>query len=649
MNGNFLITKQHVVELWNGRITQKDKTLQLILILDYIFDWARDIYRKTIIYQLRILADLDTASLAGDSDVFSTYNPVDSWIDRLESEAGPDSALQQISSSSVPEILKDLDCSMGVIRDARFFQARFYGLHITRDNLEEFLQTESTSSKLQKLARGLQRFLKDAMRVDEATLNKLETLWTGEDRPGAILTQPSQVFLVKISMTAYLTSSWEQVVELTYVAIEEAAVDALKKRADMVRGWCLYPSKLPFVREEELLRILTELRRSSSQRDILFAAICSRCLVVGSSSGLARKEMGGSSHNATEDMDLAPVFAVSQDDSAAVRNIVLSIYNRCKVGMRQPSQDFLRLSFCNDEQSTEMKTSYWQDAAGEADGLDHITDDENIVCLRHTFTDKICLYLLDGPDDYGNPPDQLSLKLNLLRQYYPTIQDTSSRRAQYWNETAKISRRHSDKAFDTFVRHLGEKSSRLYIDDTGLTAAIETPKATSVADDTEGAESSVSTDSDNVLPPGRDHQKPPLRKRSLSKIKERFASMIFHELSYLSKMMHAARVSVQSAGPAVIVESSEEGSHDEGCSGETPGSSTTSSNDDFPSSKRPRDIPQEEEEQLSDQPTLKRLFTRPPEARFEGDRLDDKTVKALLLAGCFGGDKMPMEEAASSS
>jgi hypothetical protein len=53
---------------------QRDAALQLLLIVDYIFDWARDSYRPAILTELRLLSTADTAEISTtftDSDIYS--------------------------------------------------------------------------------------------------------------------------------------------------------------------------------------------------------------------------------------------------------------------------------------------------------------------------------------------------------------------------------------------------------------------------------------------------------------------------------------------------------------------------------------------------------------------------------------------------
>ena len=45
-----------MIELWSGNLSCENGTLRLLLILDYILDWARDLYRPTIIRELKTLA-----------------------------------------------------------------------------------------------------------------------------------------------------------------------------------------------------------------------------------------------------------------------------------------------------------------------------------------------------------------------------------------------------------------------------------------------------------------------------------------------------------------------------------------------------------------------------------------------------------------
>lgn len=77
---------QHVANIWSGTIITRNGALQLLLLVDYNFDWARDVYRDDIIRELRVLAacNNDAARVFyKDPDIFSTI-PVD-HLDHLAS------------------------------------------------------------------------------------------------------------------------------------------------------------------------------------------------------------------------------------------------------------------------------------------------------------------------------------------------------------------------------------------------------------------------------------------------------------------------------------------------------------------------------------------------------------------------------------
>jgi hypothetical protein len=48
---------QVIQDLWAGRLDTQDGVLQVLLLVDYIFDWARDIYRHSIARLLQVVLD----------------------------------------------------------------------------------------------------------------------------------------------------------------------------------------------------------------------------------------------------------------------------------------------------------------------------------------------------------------------------------------------------------------------------------------------------------------------------------------------------------------------------------------------------------------------------------------------------------------
>ena len=121
-----LILIQDIVQLWDGSIMSKDSALQLLLIVDYIFDWARDIYRPSILRQLKSLASgevYDQISLADDSDIMSMRRRVSDWIPPPPSTVGSDFDAESVNPTVVLLLRKETGL-LGVGGLARWRVAR---------------------------------------------------------------------------------------------------------------------------------------------------------------------------------------------------------------------------------------------------------------------------------------------------------------------------------------------------------------------------------------------------------------------------------------------------------------------------------------------------------------------------------------------
>ncbi|KAI9881087.1 MAG: hypothetical protein M1830_008245 [Pleopsidium flavum] len=125
------VVTYEVLDLWNGRILSKDGALQLLLIVDYIFDWARDIDRPSILRQLKILSTVDASdaiSLSNDSDIFSMRGYVSNWIP-------PPPSAQEVPDVDILDTGEDQDedsllaipvpnTKLGVVRSASIIESQ---------------------------------------------------------------------------------------------------------------------------------------------------------------------------------------------------------------------------------------------------------------------------------------------------------------------------------------------------------------------------------------------------------------------------------------------------------------------------------------------------------------------------------------------
>ncbi|KAK7229660.1 hypothetical protein V2G26_001830 [Clonostachys chloroleuca] len=132
-------TIYRVSTVWRGSICSRDGALQALLLVDFIFDWARDTYRNDIIRLLRVLAtrNNDAAiNIHADTDILSTLPLAN--LDRLNKEE---------PKEDVPTKEKFIvfDSVDGRVRHATFVELRYICLVITRDNIQTFLQSIPTT------------------------------------------------------------------------------------------------------------------------------------------------------------------------------------------------------------------------------------------------------------------------------------------------------------------------------------------------------------------------------------------------------------------------------------------------------------------------------------------------------------------------
>ncbi|KAM0452045.1 hypothetical protein ACHAPV_009669 [Trichoderma viride] len=317
-------TVYRIIDVWHGCTTSRDGALQLLLLVDYLFDWARDRYREDIIGALRTVARGESDAASGvypDTDIFSTV-PLDR-IRQSTQVAEDDSNLSSYISAQSPFLA--LDSLAGVFRHATFVESRYYCLYITRDNVKTFLQS-ITQTRVQPLCRLILGHMSQSILTDPGTLDAIEKEWTGISRSSAssYYPQAQEQFHVAMSFTTYLSTQWHQVRELSVIAITR---DAWKFLGD-ASG---FKKKLrePFVYDyydkSEFLRMIMKLM-GGSPGQILHAAIARTAYrIVESFIG---------SHSLTTEVD-----------NGSLRDIVYFIYAWLKRGgALEPNESFLRSS-----------------------------------------------------------------------------------------------------------------------------------------------------------------------------------------------------------------------------------------------------------------------------------------------------------------
>ncbi|KAF5671652.1 hypothetical protein FDENT_10828 [Fusarium denticulatum] len=374
-------TYYRVVRLWSGGVDSLDSALQLLLIVDYIADWARDIYREGIARSLLKLASHDTQSLVRDADIFSLAGNVKEWAcsSPEASEAGP--------SQSFQDPLREFDCCAGVLRDARFVHSKFIGLIITEENVEQLLQAGATNSDTGRLVAQLLSSIRDSVRVKGGVLNELELLWTDTDRNLSTISSPDEIFYVVATSVFYLTPHFDQTRELSYVAVSESLILDL---AEIV-GF------------------------SYSSQELTDFPRVRLCLITGSISrlknGKTQTPWAMLPHE-EEDSDCSTTdeAVVKTCKRPEAREFLWDIYSKHRVGRNEPSSSIFRISSSMDElaNSTEgLKDQYnfskfsWRwscyaDASSFGDNMELLFAMSEKIRVDNEWTPKFCIFVLDS-------------------------------------------------------------------------------------------------------------------------------------------------------------------------------------------------------------------------------------------------------------
>lgn len=274
-------TVKRVINIWHGCITSRDGALQLLLIVDYLFDWARDRYGEDILGALRMVARGESDAASGvyqDTDIFSTL-PLDS-IHRPSQVTEDDSNLNSYISAQSSFLA--LDSPAGVFRHATFVESRYYCLYTTGDNVKTFLQS-ATQNRVQPLFRLILWHISQSILTDPVTLEATEEEWTGVSWSSAPSYRPQaqEQFHVAMSFTTYLSTQWHQVRELSAIAITKDAWKAVGGASGFKKKQRT-PSTYDSYDTSEFIRMVKKLLTGSTEQTLHAAITRTAYRVVGS-------------------------------------------------------------------------------------------------------------------------------------------------------------------------------------------------------------------------------------------------------------------------------------------------------------------------------------------------------------------------------
>jgi len=306
-------TSQNILDLWTGRLDSQDGALQLLLIVDYIFDWARGIYRHGIARLLKVVSKKtsgkelnDTISISLDSDFLSTSqvpvafqeqmqiqhpsNPrVAVWQDQMELDP-PSPQLAEILEP--PDFCEEksqqwrkTDTVAGAFRDPSIIETCFEYVQFKNDVFNTLLAPFITSGfreeRLEQFILALKNALADhAVMISDEVLSYLEEHWTGNQRLLDKVTPVSQVRHAIMVYYVHFSEQWQPRRVIACIVFDQDVVETMQINAGCKKEGANKGETYPMEVMTQDVTTLVQHLRGQLMRDNLVAAIETRSVFL---------------------------------------------------------------------------------------------------------------------------------------------------------------------------------------------------------------------------------------------------------------------------------------------------------------------------------------------------------------------------------
>ena len=333
---------QNIILLWEGSITGLDEALQLVLIVDYILDWARDIFRLSILRQLKCVATkgaYSTYTVSNDPDVLSMQNAIPNWLDLQGRQTSVPASITAGSAIDNGRSGNDLDLiadrllqiplhedENGLVVCGTVLRSKVRGLCITVDNLSTILQGFSEDPAKHEFVSTIFKITETRARCfvlpDTRALQDVEQVWTGNATYSTTLSTTLRSTLVSMEVNFYTKPDHQLVRELTYLAITMEAYEELttsyyrSKRASLGRWKTISSDRiLTFVESED----------KTIKDDFLLRCLENQAFVSHHSPKMHFRR-----------------DARLKSRAGRVTQLVRDIYHTYRIGLREPTESFIR-------------------------------------------------------------------------------------------------------------------------------------------------------------------------------------------------------------------------------------------------------------------------------------------------------------------
>lgn len=220
-------------------MNEDDGALQMLLIIDFIFDWARDVYRPTIISQLRTLsghqedtlsalADNDICSLAGDQRTIQ----IEKWRGSIQYPVQTNTE-DDCNIEAWGLLDSKLGPGLGVFRPAWIIESVFQCLYLTKHNVKDLLDSIPKGRTPNSLATKAEICLsQNHVLISEDVLSTMEEIWTHKARRQEThgISEGEKLFATIIYHTE-ISSTWEPRRCISCAVFDREALDELRSFA----------------------------------------------------------------------------------------------------------------------------------------------------------------------------------------------------------------------------------------------------------------------------------------------------------------------------------------------------------------------------------------------------------------------------------
>jgi hypothetical protein len=288
-----------------------------------------------------------------DPDVYSLAGEIQPWMEAQDTQMmPPEDFLDPNTPETVSDTLEEdpidslgqFKSLQGLVRDARIIESRLRSLYITRDNAQSLLQGFENPNTATGLVRSILATLNRRCVVLESddVLNSIEDKWTGNVRPRISFPSQSSRVYAQFRVSYFINHAWEQVRELTYLAVSDEAREMLIEQAKFrgdVRRSRFDPPECP---EEQVIRTVDTFLRRSVRQDFV-AALTRRTFTTD----MENLPLIFIDDNAAAREVKSPMMVIKQDTSqrspgVSMQDIVHRVYEKYRIGNRDPSEPFLR-------------------------------------------------------------------------------------------------------------------------------------------------------------------------------------------------------------------------------------------------------------------------------------------------------------------